>query len=719
MFDWGQYTGNLKWLPERALYLTRHGSWSYGTSLPTSDMDIRGIAVAPIHYYLGISEVFEQAVQSQPVDLTIFDIRKFMHLAADANPNALEIIFTDPSDHLLVHPLMEKLFEARQAFISQKAKHTFSGYSRAQMKRINAHYRWLKNPMTAPPTRAEFDLPERTVIPADQLAAAQAAIQKQIDQWSWHEMEHLDPALRQAMQDEFSRRLLEITQWGEDQVDEKVWTAASRAVGFDTNFIHLLYLERRYTGRLREWQNYQTWVKTRNPARAELEAKFGYYCYSADTEFLTNNGWKRFDDITESDQLATVFVNNTDRPMEHKPHHLGIEYQSYTDKFSGLHTGPMYQITGDHLELLVTPNHRMLMRKRERVSGKSDDWELREVAHLPDTFEFLHTITAKEKTYGTSALFQGLPISEATYLRLMGWYLSDGCMAFSASGRPDDIRVSQKKGGRLYGSMVKFSRKYKHLGCSLYHYQRKPTEFRPYEITEAVLSVRHRDLTQKLVSDCGSTTSKRIPRWVYRLSKTSMATLFDAMSGGDGTIRNTAYKSTIYYTNLKNLADDVQELAVLCGWETSLWGPYENGMYHVHVHKNAEQTRVLVRSANVTKTQVQDQRIVCFTVPNGTLVVRRNGKVSFQGNSKHAMHLVRISRMCREILTDGVIRVRRPDAQELLEIRHGKWTYEELVAYSDKQDAELNELVKTSGLPKQPDRKKLDQVCQDIILGMG
>jgi hypothetical protein len=75
--------------------------------------------------------------------------------------------------------------------------------------------------------------------------------------------------------------------------------------------------------------------------------------------------------------------------------------------------------------------------------------------------------------------------------------------------------------------------------------------------------------------------------------------------------------------------------------------------------------------------------------------------------------------MCREILTDGVIRVRRPDAQELLEIRHGKWTYEELVAYSDKQDAELNELVKTSGLPKQPDRKKLDQVCQDIILGMG
>ena len=88
MFDWTQYTGNFGWLPKRTIFLTRHGSHAYGTSLPTSDMDIRGIAVAPLHYYLGISEVFEQAVQNQPVDLTIFDIRKFLKLAADANPNA-------------------------------------------------------------------------------------------------------------------------------------------------------------------------------------------------------------------------------------------------------------------------------------------------------------------------------------------------------------------------------------------------------------------------------------------------------------------------------------------------------------------------------------------------------------------------------------------------------------------------------------------------------
>jgi hypothetical protein len=275
-YDWSNYHGNLKkWLPERTIYLTRHGSHAYGTNLPTSDLDIRGVTIAPIHYYLGISETFEQALQSKPDDFTVFDIRKFVKLAADANPNALEILFTDPEDHLLVTPASEKLFAARQHFLSKKAKHTFSGYARAQMKRIQGHYRWLKDPPKAPPTRADFGLPERTVIPADQLAAAQAAIQKQIDQWAWHEMEGVDPAIRQALQDEFARRLAEITLWGEDEVGDKTWRAASRAVGYDANFIELLDMERRYTTKLREWQNYQKWLRERNPARAELEAKYG------------------------------------------------------------------------------------------------------------------------------------------------------------------------------------------------------------------------------------------------------------------------------------------------------------------------------------------------------------------------------------------------------------------------------------------------------------
>lgn len=274
--DWSQYTGNLPWLPERTLYVTRHGSHAYGTSLPTSDLDLRGICIPPKEYYFGFLNTFEQMVQNHPVDLTVFELRKFFRLAADANPNALEIVFTDPSDHLLVHPLMERVFESRELFLSQKTLHTFSGYSKSQLMRINSHYRWLKSPPKAPPTRAEFGLPERTVIPADQLAAAQAAIQKQTDRWSWHGLEDLSVSTRLEIQQEFDRRLLEITQWDWKDSEQNLWQAAARTIGINENFIRLLDLERQYTARLKEWQQYQHWLETRNEARASLEARFGY-----------------------------------------------------------------------------------------------------------------------------------------------------------------------------------------------------------------------------------------------------------------------------------------------------------------------------------------------------------------------------------------------------------------------------------------------------------
>lgn len=275
VFDWTQYRGNLDWLPERTIYVTRHGSHAYGTSLPTSDLDLRGICVAPREYYLGFLKTVEQADQHEP-DLSIFELRKFMKLASEANPNVLELLFTDESDRLLTTPTMDRLFAAREMFLSTKAKHTFSGYAVSQLKRINIHQRWLKNPPAAPPTRADFGLPERTVIPADQLAAANAAVRKQVEEWTWHSLDTVEPATRQAIQDDFARRLAEITGWAWTDVEVKTWTAAAQSIGYDANFIRLLDLERQYQSRLKEWQHYQEWKKTRNPARAVLEERFGY-----------------------------------------------------------------------------------------------------------------------------------------------------------------------------------------------------------------------------------------------------------------------------------------------------------------------------------------------------------------------------------------------------------------------------------------------------------
>jgi hypothetical protein len=160
------------------------------------------------------------------------------------------------------------------------------------------------------------------------------------------------------------------------------------------------------------------------------------------------------------------------------------------------------------------------------------------------------------------------------------------------------------------------------------------------------------------------------------------------MMSGDGTHRPKD-NSEVYYTSSKQLANDVQELSFLCGFETSLWGPY-NGMYQVHINRTRTIEKEMTRRS-IKKETYENKRIVCFTVQNHLLVTRRNGRIAIQGNSKHASHLVRLMRMGYEILTSGKVIVKRPDAEELLAIKNGAWSFEQVMEYKDMMDNKLGE----------------------------
>lgn len=86
-------------------------------------------------------------------------------------------------------------------------------------------------------------------------------------------------------------------------------------------------------------------------------------------------------------------------------------------------------------------------------------------------------------------------------------------------------------------------------------------------------------------------------------------------------------------------------------------------------------------------------------------------------DTKHAMHLIRLMRMCKEILTDGKVVVKRPDAEELLAIRNGAWTYDELIEQAEILDAECEVLYKAGnhGLPRKPNMKRLNELCVRLI----
>ena len=145
---------NLTWLATNTIYLTVHGSHAYGTNRPDSDIDLRGIAIPPLEYFLGVNDVFHQAEFSDPYDCVIFDIRKFFKLAFDCNPNVLELLFTDKSCHIKTSSLFDEIASIRDSFLSKKVRFTFAGYAHSQLKRIRRHRRWLQSPPKGKPSRS-------------------------------------------------------------------------------------------------------------------------------------------------------------------------------------------------------------------------------------------------------------------------------------------------------------------------------------------------------------------------------------------------------------------------------------------------------------------------------------------------------------------------------------------------------------------------------------
>jgi uncharacterized protein len=177
---------HLSWIKDRTIFLVRHGSHAYNTNIEGSDEDFKGVTIPPEKYFYGFKNIFHQAELKAPnPDTVIYDIRKFIGLAADCNPNVIEVLFTDPSDHLLVSKLGETLLENRNAFLSKRVKYAMCGYAYDQLRRIKLHRRWILNPPTEEPTRESFGLPPQPLISKEQHDAVTAVITKELEKFQF------------------------------------------------------------------------------------------------------------------------------------------------------------------------------------------------------------------------------------------------------------------------------------------------------------------------------------------------------------------------------------------------------------------------------------------------------------------------------------------------------------------------------------------------------
>ena len=94
----------LEYIRENGLILLEaiSGSRAYGTSTPESDTDYRGVFILPEDHILGTK--YTEQVSDSTNDTTFYELKRFLQLVEQNNPNILELLNIPDDCIIYKHP---------------------------------------------------------------------------------------------------------------------------------------------------------------------------------------------------------------------------------------------------------------------------------------------------------------------------------------------------------------------------------------------------------------------------------------------------------------------------------------------------------------------------------------------------------------------------------------------------------------------------------------
>ncbi len=140
----------------RVIFRGIWGSHAYGTATPESDMDTLGVYVLETEEYLSLIEPPAQ-VSDERNDNRFYSLRNFLELAANANPNILDLLYLPDDCVLHTSPYWRMMQEERSLFLTKKVCQTYCEYAMGQIKKARGCNKRIHNPQPEePPTPEEF-----------------------------------------------------------------------------------------------------------------------------------------------------------------------------------------------------------------------------------------------------------------------------------------------------------------------------------------------------------------------------------------------------------------------------------------------------------------------------------------------------------------------------------------------------------------------------------
>ncbi len=370
----------------------------------------------------------------------------------------------------------------------------------------------------------------------------------------------------------------------------------------------------------------------------------GLSCYDEKTEVLTENGWKKFTDVRYSDKICTL-----------NPKTDQIEFQSPQRIFSYIYKGKMYKLKTSRVNLLVTPNHKLLyspcdfrnrkpfvLREAERLFKKSKI--LKKDGIWAGKHSDFFTLPEVRIRHG-SRYYSGfrnkkearLPIKP--WLKFFGFWIAEG---WTSEGKEGDYNVCVCNNNKEVLNEMK-----------------QILESFGYRVFQRKNLVRVRDFQLfHYLRQFGKCFDKFIPTDIKSVSKELLEILLEYYIKGDGHIYGRTRKGLSATTTSIRLRDDLQEIALKIGISAYYKRGQKKGTpFHsactkkIYKRRNhawivyfIRRNRPVILPSTIKKHHYIESWVdysgfvYCLMVPNHVVYIRRGGIPLWCGNSDPAMN---------------------------------------------------------------------------------
>lgn len=335
---------------------------------------------------------------------------------------------------------------------------------------------------------------------------------------------------------------------------------------------------------------------------------WAYGCLSDDSDILTESGWRRGVDVKEGERVAAWDAATG-----------AILLQPVERVTIAPFSGDMVRFVNDDTDQLLTPNHRVYHRPRQRqmVNGERSAW-------YGDVYEVAEAGSINRWNYiklPMAGLHDGPGIGGIDYAALLGWVWTEGGFDKSPSR---GVRIYQSESanavkveeiedlvGRVVPGRKRYDREREYVYGNTVRAYTETCWFFTGDVAERVRA----DLPDKR------------PSWdlLWRMSLAEKQAFLDAAMKGDGC------DDDFYQKDEESLVWFQALLAMVGkrGKVSMRKAPRDGGGVCITPRDTTElQTRHLK-----TASQSYEGLVWCVKVPTGAFVARRNGKVFITGNS--------------------------------------------------------------------------------------